>query len=212
MFTLVITLKKKVIFSLVLTTKNMIKLRKRHISWDDVIPIGNNTFDKEPLSSYKKRVVDMYPNLIPEILEFWLYEHSENENITPNYSWLDLSKLSCKIIELSLNEVLEIYIPTIGVSRFNGLCLLNNFNNVSFRAGDKERWLSYGTWTEPPIILDVSSLKNKFPVKMELDESSEYQLIEGYSRLGYFHAFHLNIDKECLFLKRKHKIYLISLK
>ena len=72
---------------------------------------------------------------------------------------------------------------------------------------DLEYWKENGTWRTPPIIIDIKSVCSKIPDWSGL--RTNYQLVEGHSRLTYLHSVKRISELSKSKFASKHKIYLM---
>ena len=173
-----------------------------HSSWLELTPRKN-----EEIEGYNYRIGQTYKNIPEEVLQQWLFLHTQNPDMINNYGWIDyykavFSEVSWTEKEISKIQVFSRYKPYVE-SRSN----TESFSGFRCISEDKDYWVNFGTWRVPIIVLKTDTIKTK-PDYCELNRP--YQLIEGHTRLGYFKAFS-KYNETGLNVAKSHKIYLMEI-
>ena len=175
-------------------------------SWKDMKP--NRDFNS--FSDFDESVEDYYFRLkkrfgIPkEVLEQWLYGLYYNRNTVNNYGWIDFDRVKISLEDISLEQIAEIRVIDDYKSYVDEGSSFLAYEQLQCIDKDKEHWKSQGTWRVPPVILDVTSFPDN-AIPEYSDVSSNMQLIEGHSRLGYLRA----IINSNLLVAKKHQAYFV---
>jgi hypothetical protein len=156
-------------------------------SWKDLLPRRN--YDQlddtdETVEAYVSRHAKRFK--IPYwVADQFLYGLYDNRNVVNNYGWIDFDRFRFREVQISLETLLELYVirqyqPYVEVRR--GAVPYKDFCCIS---KDRLHWQEHRTWRVPPILLNVSALK-EIPDQAEIHGT--YQLVEGHSRFGYLLA------------------------
>lgn len=182
-------------------------LNRTSDSWKALIPHCNfnsfsdsNESDKDCYLRLKSRF-----NIPLEVFEQWLYFHYYEPNTIDNYAWIDYDRIKFTLVDFDCETIKDFRVINNFKQDFEGCCLHKSYDTIPFIDIDMQYWLEHGTWRTPPIVLDVNSLTKKH-IPSHADIDSNYQLVEGHSRLGYL----LSIMNCKLKYEKKHKVYLMK--
>lgn len=159
----------------------LIDVRSRYeLAWDPALePQGQDTFDKEPFTTWWARNHAALANLHPSVAEQWVYRHWRHSP----FCHLPLERLACRLetwtTERILREVGWGWPDSDDHPEFN----YGTFHGKSFEPGMTMD--ATGTWNIPPIVLAA-------PDGLLTDEGERsdlrFWLIEGHQRRRYLHA------------------------
>ena len=107
---------------------------QKHRSWKNIIPTHR---EKKDFGLYSKRILGTFPNTNDNIIKEWFFQQCEIPRVASNYCWIDLSKIVCSERYITVDEVLNIYIPESGIARFNSLKDLKELD-ITLRKKDKK--------------------------------------------------------------------------
>ena len=139
-----------------------------------------------------------------EVLEHWIYDQYYSERTIRHYAWLNFYQIKFEKVKW----------PT---KRFVGIEIIDSYHEyVQFKSelgkiSDFQYdyyWKKNGTWFIPPIVLDVSSLKQKIPRISGI--KGPFQFVDGHTRLGYLYALINIARKKKTNLDDSHWIYLMQ--
>ncbi|WP_223788950.1 hypothetical protein [Marinicella meishanensis] len=178
-------------------------------SWKDLKPqkdFNQFSHNDESLEEYYQRLKTRF-NIPKPVLKQWLFGLYYDQDTVNNYGWIDFDKVMFKLSELSTDQVLKLRVIDNFQAHVDEGAGFNAYDQLPCQPHDTEFWRDYGTWRTPPIVLDVTSL-NSQSIPLHADIKSDLQLVEGHSRLGYFHA----INKCGHRLRSNHKVYIMTVK
>lgn len=162
-------------------------------SWNILDPLKNEYGNIEFFEDYYERIKSIveYSHIPSKVFEQWLWAHHDKIESINNYGWLEYEKIHFELCNWSYYQLENINIINEAKDYFELRSSYDDFDYFCCTEEDLNHWKEKGTWITPPIIIDVDSLGNT-PKYCEL--KNKYQLVEGYSRLGYLHSM-LTIDK-----------------
>ncbi len=140
----------------------------------------------EPLESkgaYSSRVRSVFPNLPPEVIGQWFYEHSDS--FEANY-WLDYASVSFSLEQFSVSKIMQ---PCLSENPVV-IQYRDHFqkNNSSRRMSRIAEYIDlYGTWPVPPILL--ANPKGEILTSWGFRCDSPFHLLEGSHRFAVLYAF-----------------------
>ena len=140
-----------------------------------------------------------------EIFEQWLYCHYYEPNTIDNYAWIDYDRIQFSLVKFDCETIKDFRVINNFKQDVEYCSLHISYDTIPCFDIDMQYWREHGTWRTPPIVLDVNSLPKKH-IPLHADIDSNYQLVEGHSRLGYL----LSIINCKLKHAKSHKVYLIK--
>lgn len=168
---------------------------KVSLSWLNLKPNLDNDGNQEEFLEYTLRIRKTFKEFkhIPDaVFKQWLWEHHNNYETLRNYAWIDYEEVDFVQSNWTNDQLLNINIINEFSDYVENRAKNKDTNDFVCEKEDKNSWIINGTWRVPPIVLDVSSIKEEIPTWSEI--KSPYQLVEGHSRLGYLKSM-INISK-----------------
>lgn len=167
-----------------------------------LMPVGNDTFDKEPFNSYKKRVSVLVPNIPECVLENWIYRHYSC--VMVDYSFLNFKEMQFTKEIWSKEEVYhEIKSYEERIINSLGYQLYQN----KMKSWLQEYILKNMTWPVPIIVLE--NKENNYMNSQADLLGCPFHLLEGHLRLNYFREIYRTEKKN---LKDSHEIWKVTIK
>jgi hypothetical protein len=166
-----------------------------------LLPIGNDTLEKESFESYKGRVSSFVSNIPDCVLENWIYRHYSC--VVSDYSFLNFNKMQITKEKWSKEDIYHL-IKSYDNSWINNLGYqLYKSNNKSWL---QDYMLKNMNWPVPIIVLEnkETSYSNDRGMKMGVP----FHLLEGHLRLNYFREIY-RTEKETL--KDTHLIWKVNM-
>ena len=117
--------------------------------------------------------------------------HNKIETLN-NYAWIDYIEIEFVLSQWTNEQLSNVKIIEEYSDYVKDKSRHTDIKGFSCNDEDLKNWINNGTWRTPPIILDVSSIKEKIPIWSEI--KLPYQLIEGHTRLGLLYSM-INIEK-----------------
>ena len=152
---------------------------KPHLKLDRLDPLD------ETQEAYRIRLADagfVVPRLV---LDQWLYPHYFNRNTVNNYGWLDYTRVSWLETRLTVDELTSLHVISEYRHWVESRARLRAYDEFTCTPHDLEHWKRFGTWRIPPVVLDVSSLRES---QSYAELGVRWHLVEGHTRLGYLRA------------------------
>ncbi|MGX5608846.1 hypothetical protein ACWKTZ_20970 [Bacillus cereus] len=165
-------------------------------------PEKNDTWEKESIESYKKRVASLLPNMPECVLENWIHRHYSC--VIMDYPFLNFEKMQF-IKEEWLKEDIYNNIKSYDED------MINKLGWQIYDRADKT-WLQtymlkHMTWNVPIIILE--NKENQYVSHENRLLGSPFHLLEGHLRLNYFRKIY---SREKENLKETHEIWRVIIK
>lgn len=168
----------------------------------DALRLRTDDMD-EPLESkeaYSSRLRSVFPNLPPEVIGQWFYEHSGSFETN---RWLDYASVSVSLEQFSLSQIMQPCLSENPVVTQYSDHFQNN--NSSRRMSRIAEYIDlHGTWPVPPILLANPKGEVLTPWGFRCD--SPFHLLEGSHRFAVFYAF-ARVKK----MSRLHEVWIITL-
>lgn len=143
----------------------------------DLIPTGNDTFDKEPFSTWWTRHGYRFPELDPRVVEQWIFRHTTHSD----YHGLDFFKLKSRLETWDAGRILR------DVFCADPLNPVHDYEvfNVNGETSTARPINATGTWDYPIVVLETPEgfcdNRGQYP-------DVRYLLIEGHLRRRYLAA------------------------
>lgn len=147
-----------------------------------------------------------------EVAEQWLYQFIDDHQVIEEYLEIDLTTITFKLETWNVESILLIkpgtygekgrYLPVMrDLQQIGGKIEKTSYSHIPSVVNS---WQKHGTWRVPPIVLD-SKFFNGY--------KTPYHLVEGYTRLAWFHYYANNPDNlSGLKLRNEHYIWMLTLK
>ena len=173
---------------------------------DEYDRISIHIFDRY----YEKILSNPLLNHIPkEVLYQWLYPFNDDFNSLKCYAWIDYYQARFMLTELDISLLInQVNVNNNGKDTVKIRGELTSFSQFCCGDDDVAHWQEFGTWTLPPVILDVNSFGNTIPVWADI--SAPYQLVEGHNRLGYLNAVYSMSQQGKCKMRETHKAYILK--
>lgn len=188
-------------------------MTKVSLSWLNLKPNQDNEGNPENYPEYIERIRKSYTEFtqIPDaVFEQWLWAHHNNYETLRNYAWINYEDVEFALCNWTNEQLLNINVISEYNDYVNGRARCTKTDDFCCNDDDLNYWINKGTWQMPPVILDVSSIKEETPTWSEI--KSPFQLIEGHSRLGYLKSM-INLEKEgTVRLASSHLVYIMKIK
>jgi hypothetical protein len=155
---------------------------ERICAWDSALmPIGNDTLEKEPFGSYWDRCCNRLSHLDPLIVEQWVYRHWSRSP----YGYLRLDALTWRLEAWCTPRILrDIYLRP----QFGDLTPETDFEFAKGLTGEPCKSLrEIGTWNYPIVVMETP---DGVIAHDEHKPDIRYCLIEGHQRVRFLAAWH----------------------
>lgn len=182
-------------------------MKKIHNTWELFKPLSEE--EASQFEKYFDRVskLDKIKHIPKIVFEQWLHGLNQEKHCIENYAWIDYEKVAFEICYWNYDLFKNVYVLSSCTDYYNYCSnrLIENFSRPEFIFN----WKNNGTWSTPPIILDILSFKNEIPDWCEF--GLKYQLVEGHTRLGHLHSFKKEFDVgKVSKISNKHEIILMK--
>jgi hypothetical protein len=188
-------------------------MTKVSLSWLDLKPNQDNYGNQEDYADYLERIrktFSEFDHIPDEVVEQWLWAHHGNYETLRNYAWIDYKNAEFVLCQLTNEQLMEINVIEEYSGYVKNRARSTDIKDFCCTEDDLNNWINNGTWRTPPIILDVSTIKEKIPIWSEI--IPPYQLIEGHSRLGYLKSM-INLEKNGkIKVAPNHYVYIMKMK
>jgi hypothetical protein len=175
-------------------------------SWLALKPFQISAELKEPFGDYYQRIQEnrRLKHIPVEVLLHWIYDQYDFQVTIKNYAWLDFYEMEFEKVSWPTKNFVGIEILKFYREYVRDKSAIEKIEDFPY----DEYWIKNGTWIIPPIVLDVSTLKNNVPHSSKI--MGPFQYVDGHTRLGYLRAL-INISKtEETNLADSHWIFLMQ--
>lgn len=157
------------------------------ISWKALIPLRDFNRRRESDESPHQHYLRLLPrfNIPLEVIEQWIYLHYYKRETVNNYGWLNYEMIRFEETFMSALQLADLNIIGPYLSYVMKRELNDPFDGFACASKDVDHWREKSTWRVPPIVIDVTTLRD-IPPHAELKDP--FQLVEGHSRIGYLLA------------------------
>lgn len=157
------------------------------ISWKTLIPLRDLNCRCVSDESPRQHYLRLRPrfNIPLEVIEQWLYPHYYNRDTVNNYGWLDYDIMGFEETLMSARQLAAMHVIGPYRSYVRTRELNHPFDGFACSPKDVDLWREKGTWRVPPVVIDVTTIRD-IPPYAEL--ADPLQLVEGHSRFGYLLA------------------------
>ncbi len=157
------------------------------ISWKALIPLRDFNCHRDSDESPCQHYLRLLPrfNIPLEVIEQWIFPHYYNRNTVNNYGWLNYNKIRIEETFMSVLQLATLHIIGSYQSFVRTRVSNDPFDGFACAPKDVEHWREKSTWRVPPIVIDVTTLRD---IPLQADINGPFQLVEGHSRLGYLLA------------------------
>ena len=188
-------------------------MTKVSLSWLDLKPNQDNNGNQEDYADYLKRIrktFSEFDHIPDDVIEQWLWAHHNNYETLRNYAWIDYNDTEFILCQLTNQQLMDINVIEEYSDYVDNRARYTDVNDFCCIEDDLHNWINNGTWRMPPIILDVSTIKEQVPTWSEI--RPPYQIIEGHSRLGYLKSM-INLDTHGKAkVASNHYVYIMKIK
>ncbi|MEH7252030.1 hypothetical protein V7111_07880 [Neobacillus niacini] len=169
-------------------------------------------FDETSIERWILRAHKNGVDVPKEVAVQWLYSFIDDDEVLKEYLDIDLTSITFKLETWNIESIMHIkpgaygekgrYLPVMrDLKQIGGKIEKSSYGHISSVV---DSWLNHGTWRVPPIVLDS---------KYFLGYKTPYHLVEGYTRLAWFHYYANNPDNlSGIKLCKHHLIWLMTLK
>jgi hypothetical protein len=166
-----------------------------------LLPIGNDTLEKESFVSYKRRVSSLVSNIPDCVLENWIYRHYSF--VVSDYFFLNFNRMQFTKEEWSKEDIAYL------IKSYDD-SLINDLGYQIYKRNDKtwlqKYMLENMTWPVPIIVLEN---KETFYLNhRDMKLGNPFHLLEGHLRLNYFREIY-RTERESL--KDRHLIWKVTI-
>ena len=156
----------------------MLQIRRYEHNWsDDITPIGNDTFEKEPFPEWWNRHKHRFPHLEERIVEQWIFRHGKNSP----FSFLDVLSMTWRLERWPTNRIITEVFSTDHMNADHDYRAFNQFGpNKTARPFEAN-----GTWDYPIVVLETPNGITDYHLERP---DVRFLLIEGHLRRRYLNA------------------------
>lgn len=187
-------------------------MTKVSLSWLDLKPNQDIHGNQEEYLVYIDRIRKVFSeyNHVPEdVFEQWLWAHHGNYETLINYAWINYENVEFILEKWTNEQLIEVNVIDEYSEYVKGRASFKDINEFCCTDKDLSSWINSGTWTMPPIILDVSTIKEEIPNRSDI--KAPFQLVEGHSRFGYLKSMFNLYKKGKATLELSHSVYIMKI-
>lgn len=185
-----------------------------HISWKLLRRKKNEKdwLDESGVDRWISRALKNGVEVPKDVAVQWLYPFIDDTEVLKEYLDIDLTSVSFKLVTWNTERILQVkpgnfgeegrYLPVISdLKQINGDIEKSSYRHISSVV---HSWRNRGTWETAPIILDSKHFKGY---------KNPYHLIEGYTRLAWFHYYANNPNNlSGIKLGKNHYVWLMTVR